>query len=63
MVMSMRLADFQGHLDTWSAVRALEQATGRGPVEAFAAELAACWGDPDDRREVRWPLSLRVGVC
>jgi len=55
------LAELLGYLDTWSAVRALEKARGRAPVERFAAELAAAWGDPGMPRTVRWPLALRVG--
>lgn len=55
------LADLLGYIDTWSAVRELEKARGRAPVEQFAAELAAAWGDPETRRTVRWPLALRVG--
>lgn len=54
------LAQTIGYIDTWSAVRQLEQAQGRGPMEDFAGRLAAAWGDPEQRREIRWPLSLRV---
>jgi SAM-dependent methyltransferase len=50
-----------GYVDTWSAVRALEAAQGRGACERFAEALCAAWGDPGARREIRWPLSLRVG--
>lgn len=56
-----KLADLVGYTDTWSAVRAAEKAVGRAPIDAFHAELAAAWGDPDTPRRVRWPLSLRVG--
>ncbi|WP_324748967.1 class I SAM-dependent methyltransferase [Sphingomonas sp. LY54] len=56
-----RLAGMLAYLDTWSAVRRMEQATGRGRFEAFAAELNAAWGDPAVIRRVTWPLALRVG--
>ncbi|KMO42648.1 SAM-dependent methyltransferase [Methylobacterium variabile] len=56
-----RLPDLIGYTETWSAVRAAEKAVGRGPIEAFHAELTEAWGDPDSVRRVRWPLSLRVG--
>lgn len=55
------LAELLGYIDTWSAVRALEKARGRVPLEQFAAGLAAAWGDPGMCRTVRWPLALRVG--
>lgn len=56
-----RLADLIGYVETWSAVRAAETSVGRGPIERFRADLAAAWGEPDTIRDVRWPLSLRVG--
>ncbi len=56
-----RLADVMGYVETWSAVRAMERVEGRGPIDAFEAELARAWGDPASVRLVRWPLSLRVG--
>ncbi|NJL07502.1 MAG: methyltransferase domain-containing protein [Methylacidiphilales bacterium] len=56
-----RLADLLGYIDTWSAVRAMEKASGRGPMDRFAEDLAAAWGDPDRARPIRFPLSLRVG--
>ena len=55
------LAETVGYINTWSAVRHLEKALGRAPMDAFAAELASVWGDPAATREIRWPLSLRVG--
>ena len=57
---SWRLSDLLGYVDTWSAVREAEKAVGREPIDAFAAELTNEWGDPETRRAVRWPLSLRV---
>lgn len=38
-------------------MRAAEKAAGRAPIDAFHAELAAAWGDPDTTRRVRWLLS------
>jgi SAM-dependent methyltransferase len=55
------LDDLIGYTETWSAVRAAERALGRGPITAFRAALAEAWGEPEERRGVRWPLSLRVG--
>lgn len=54
------LGELLGYIDTWSAARNLEKAHGRGPMEAFAAEMTAAWGDPAQRREIRWPLSMRT---
>jgi SAM-dependent methyltransferase len=57
---SWRLPDLLGYVDTWSAVREAEKAVGRKPIDAFAREVADQWGDPEARRRVVWPLSMRV---
>jgi SAM-dependent methyltransferase len=54
-------SDLLGYVDTWSAVRGLEKAQGRGPIEKFQRDLLSCWDDPQHRRTIRFPLSLRVG--
>jgi len=54
-------ADLIGYVDTWSAVRGLEKAQGRQPIERLQRELLALWGEPQHRRIIRFPLSLRVG--
>lgn len=54
-------SDLIGYADTWSAVRGAEKALGRAPIEAFGRSLMQAWGDPDRRRTIRFPLSLRVG--
>ncbi len=58
---SWTLSDFLGYVDTWSAVAAMERAMGREPRERFNQELSKAWGPAEQRRTVRWPLSLRVG--
>ncbi len=54
------LPQLLGYLSTWSAVARCRQATGQDPLADLAAALAARWGDPEQSRTVRWPLSLRV---
>ena len=61
MGVSWRLTDLTGYVDTWSAVREAEKRVGRAPIEAFVGKLTTVWGDPETRRTVTWPLSLRVG--
>ncbi|HEY8384052.1 MAG TPA: class I SAM-dependent methyltransferase [Microvirga sp.] len=53
--------DLFGYVDTWSAVKAVEKALGREPVEALRRDVAAVWTDPEERRTIRFPLSGRVG--
>ncbi|OLC73141.1 MAG: SAM-dependent methyltransferase [Gemmatimonadetes bacterium 13_1_40CM_4_69_8] len=56
-----RLDDLIGYVATWSAVWALEQAEGQGPLGRFRRDLEAAWGPATVVRTVRWPLALRVG--
>ncbi|MCJ2036507.1 class I SAM-dependent methyltransferase [Methylobacterium sp. J-068] len=61
IAVSWSLGDLIGYTETWSAVRALERAAGRAPMETFLTALAEAWGEPERRRSVRWPLSVRAG--
>ena len=61
MTANWSLEELLGYVDTWSAVRNAEAALGREPYERFATELSAAWGDPKQRMEIRWPLSMRIG--
>lgn len=56
-----RLSDLLGYVGTWSAVRGLEKAEGRGPLDEFRRDLSALWNEPQRRRTIRFPLSLRIG--
>jgi SAM-dependent methyltransferase len=48
------------YIETWSAVVRLLKAEGPAPLDRFAAELRATWGQPSSRR-VRWPLTVVAG--
>jgi SAM-dependent methyltransferase len=48
-----------GYATTWSATVKLVDQRGPAPFEAFRTELEREWPD-DTRREVRWPLTLRL---
>ena len=62
MEQRLTLGAVAGYLRTWSATLRYREALGHDPVEAFARELAAWWGDPAVPRMVRWPLFGRVGI-
>jgi SAM-dependent methyltransferase len=55
------LADFRGYLTTWSALRKIEQAGREDIVSGFTNDLDQIWGNPEARRLVRWPITLRLG--
>src|SRR6185312_6512310 len=55
------LDELLGYISTWSAVRGAREAGKEHMLTAFAADLAALWGEPRRRRLVAWPLNMRVG--
>lgn len=59
--MRWTLPELAGYLRTWSATARFVAEHGTDPVEQVEKSLAADWGDPVDRRVIRWPLALRAG--
>lgn len=55
------LAAFLGYVSTWSAVRGAREAGQQALLDAFAADIAAAWGDAARERAVSFPLNLRIG--
>lgn len=55
------LAELLGYISTWSAVRSVREASREDILQGFAADLTALWGDPARRREIRWPINMRLG--
>ena len=51
-----------GYLRTWSATQRFIAARGFDPVDSLAQELGTVWKNPEEVREIKWPLHLRVGV-
>ena len=49
-----------GYVATWSAVTRFRAATGEDPMVEFVRALTEVWGGAA-RRQIRWPLVLRVG--
>ena len=49
-----------GYIATWSAVVRYREATGEDPVGDLAGRLEPLWG-ADERRRVRWVLTVRAG--
>ena len=48
-----------GYVSSWSATARLVGARGPGPFDALRAAVAAAWPG-DERRRVRWPLTVRL---
>jgi SAM-dependent methyltransferase len=50
-----------GYVGTWSAVKECRKHEGVDPLVQLEAALAERWPDPTSRREIRWPIAVRVG--
>jgi SAM-dependent methyltransferase len=54
------LPQLRGYITTWSAVSRYRAEQGEDPVPAIMRAVAERWGNPAERRRIRWPLTLRV---
>lgn len=50
-----------GYLGTWSSVQKFKDKNKADPVESFAKDLRVVWGQPEDEKEISWPIHMRVG--
>jgi len=55
------LEDLLGYISTWSAVRAVREASREDILQSFASDMTALWGNPTHRRAIRWPINMRLG--
>jgi len=49
-----------GYVSTWSSTQRLTAAVGGAPFEELCEAVARAWPE-GERREVRWPLAIRLG--
>lgn len=59
MEASWALTQLLGFLSTWSAVGRYRMSVGTDPLRELAPDLGSVWGE-EERRQVRWPLTLRA---
>jgi hypothetical protein len=57
----LTLPELLGYVRTWSAVGRYIDINRCDPVEGLGQELGALWGDPETRRPITWPISMRAG--
>lgn len=53
--------EFLDYVDTWSGVKAAQRAGSGFLVSRFREDLFKLWGASDLRRDIRWPLTVRLG--
>jgi len=62
MTAQWNMAHLLGYLRSWSATQRFIAANQRDPLDEIADDLRVAWGDTKRKRQVVWPLILRVGV-
>jgi SAM-dependent methyltransferase len=50
-----------GYLRTWSSTQRFIAAKNSDPLEEITDQLRDAWGDPQQIRDVTWPLTVRAG--
>lgn len=55
------LDELMGYLNTWSAAKEFEKVHHFNPVNQFRTKLLSEWGDPNLKKNITWPLSIRAG--
>ena len=61
MTAQWNLDHLVGYLRTWSSTQRFIAAKDSDPLEEITSELCDAWGDPQQIRDVIWPLTVRVG--
>jgi SAM-dependent methyltransferase len=56
------LRELIGYVRSWSATGRYVELNAVDPAVGLEKSLAAIWGEPDERRQISWPLNLRIGV-
>lgn len=61
MALNWDLEHCLGYLRTWSAVQNYINKTATDPTRNHYDEIRKVWGDPNEKREVRWNLHFKIG--
>ncbi len=61
MTMLWSLDELMGYLATWSSVVAYKAARGEDPLKEVFSDLCTVWGAANDRKNIKGPLSFKIG--
>jgi SAM-dependent methyltransferase len=59
--MRWNMKDLLGYFETWSSSIKYREATGVHPTDLIKGELARAWGEPERKRDLHFPLYMRIG--
>lgn len=60
MTAAWTLDELRGFVESWSGTQRYMKERGVHPFAGVAPSLTRLWGDPDQTREIRWPLFMHV---
>ncbi len=55
------LNELMGYLYTWSSTQRYIKDKGHNPLELIEADLAKAWGNPEEEKEIFWPVFMKAG--
>jgi SAM-dependent methyltransferase len=61
MTAALTRAELVGYFGTWSAVAVARRTEQKDPIPEVVERLAPLWPSDGERRQVTWPLALRIG--
>ncbi len=61
MTSTWTFQQLSGYLRSWSSVQRYIDDRGDNPVDLVIDDLEKAWGDIEEKREINWPLILKVG--
>ena len=59
--MRWNMNDLLGYFETWSSSMKYRQAEGGRPTDLIKGDLARVWGDPEQKKDLHFPLYMRLG--
>jgi SAM-dependent methyltransferase len=59
--MTWNMQDLLAYFETWSSSLKYHEANHASPTDLIEDDLARAWGDPQQKRDLRFPLYMRLG--
>jgi SAM-dependent methyltransferase len=59
--MKWDMQDLLGYFETWSSSLKYREANHARPTKLIEGDLARAWGDPHQKRDLHFPLYMRLG--
>lgn len=61
LVVQWSLKDYLNYIYTWSAVHNYIKDNGKNPIELVYDDFKKVWGDEDSKRDITFPIEMKIG--